>query len=203
MESCHKNRAIDKGVRSMRRGLDFGLTRRFIGVVSGPVPKLNLEVAQIQPTQDLHDRIWTKPSLSQRSISNSRLVLRLSHSVMTSIPKPDLIIPTSDATVDVKIIDGGRLTVPAAATYVWGPVLPGHEKFSAMSYAFFIENHAQKKRIMFDLGLRKDPENYAPVHSNFLKDPTKGAIVEVDKDVATQLQEGGIDLKSVDAIVWR
>lgn len=117
---------------------------------------------------------------------------------MASLPE-SIGIPASNDIVNVKAMDAGRIS-SASSAFVWGPVLQGHEKFSTMSYSFLIQNDARRKCILFDLGIRKDSENYAPVISEVLKN---GIVLDVEKDVATQLQEGSIDLKSIDAIVWR
>jgi hypothetical protein len=105
-------------------------------------------------------------------------------------------IPSSTATVEVKAIDGGSLTI--TASFAWKPVLPGHETFRATSYSFLVENKAKGKRVLFDLGLRKDL-GWTPKIWNVVKDVK----FEIDKDVPTQLVEGGVPLESVDAVIWR
>lgn len=104
-------------------------------------------------------------------------------------------IPSSTATVEVKAIDGGSLTI--TASFAWKPVLPGHETFRATSYSFLVENKAKGKRVLFDLGLRKDL-GWTPKIWNVVKDVK----FEIDKDVPTQLVEGGVPLESVDAVIW-
>jgi len=78
------------------------------------------------------------------------------------------------------------------------PILPGRETFSPLAFSFFIENHAKDKRIVFDLGIRKDPENGTPA----FRERVKTFKMDVLKDVATQLNDAGIELESVDAVIW-
>ena len=55
--------------------------------------------------------------------------------------------------------------------------------------------------MLFDLGMRKDWQNLAPSIVSMIK--TVGADIKVEKDVSEILEEGGIDLKDIDGIIWR
>ena len=68
------------------------------------------------------------------------------------------------------------------------------------NFAFLIEHNGQK--ILFDLGVRKDWEANSPPS---LVDPMKlgGWKVEVEKSVSEILQDNGISLDSIDAVIWR
>jgi len=112
----------------------------------------------------------------------------------------DFFLPASDKTVSVKAIDGGRIAL-APADLVWSPVVPGRETFDAISYAFLVESQSQNKSIMFDLGIRKDIENATPANTKWFKLPN-GPKVIVERDVASQLRDGGVDLESINAIIW-
>ncbi|KAF8068092.1 beta-lactamase-like protein [Lyophyllum atratum] len=111
----------------------------------------------------------------------------------------DLGIPASTATVDVKVFDLSSPEDKILASLFMLPVLPGHEDLRGPPmYAFLIEH--QGKRVMFDLGPRKDPENSAPAISNLVKDK----ILQVfgEKDITDQLTEAGIPLESIEAVIW-
>ena len=55
---------------------------------------------------------------------------------------------------------------------------------------------------MFDLGARKDMENYAPaLKEQALSHPL--ANLSVDRDIMEQLTEGGVTLESIDTVIWR
>jgi hypothetical protein len=54
---------------------------------------------------------------------------------------------------------------------------------------------------MFDLGVRKDPQNLVPALAA-LATPDVFQI-EQPKDITELLQDGGIPLASIDAVIWR
>lgn len=112
--------------------------------------------------------------------------------------QPELSVPASNAIVDVKLIHGGNVTVNKTAIF-WGPVLSGREKNKVPAWCFLIENNAQNKRVMFDLGTAKDTRLWPASVVAQLPLFT----IDVEKDVATQLKEGGVPLESVDAVIWR
>ncbi|KAJ7137331.1 beta-lactamase-like protein [Mycena crocata] len=107
-------------------------------------------------------------------------------------------IPSSTATVDVKVFNVVNFTSTAAV--LLQPVLPGHESIPFPAHAFLVEHPAAKKRLMFDLGLRSDPLNLVPsIASGFASgeyhvDPFKG--------ITELLEDGGISLDTIDAVVW-
>ncbi|KAK4497575.1 hypothetical protein PRZ48_012026 [Zasmidium cellare] len=74
-------------------------------------------------------------------------------------------------------------------TRFWYPVIKGHEISTSPSYSFLIEHKTKDKtrRLLFDLGLRKDWNNLAP----FVLDRfTKGTwILHAEKNVADILEE--------------
>ncbi|KAJ7695487.1 hypothetical protein B0H17DRAFT_930768 [Mycena rosella] len=114
----------------------------------------------------------------------------------------DLGIPASSSTVTVKAFNvvEGTIAVPASSFFT--PVLPGHEHLMAPVFAFLIENTTTKQRVMFDLGLRKDLENAAPAIAEIFK---AGGIttMSVERDIVEQLVDTGVDLNSINAVVWR
>jgi hypothetical protein len=79
------------------------------------------------------------------------------------------------------------------------PVLPGHELFHAPVFAFLVEHTTTGRRVMFDLGVRKDPENAAPRIVEMLK----GGAIVVDRDITEQLADDGVDLGSISGVIWR
>ncbi|EPQ56220.1 Metallo-hydrolase/oxidoreductase [Gloeophyllum trabeum ATCC 11539] len=109
-----------------------------------------------------------------------------------------LSIPPSNATVDVKILNAGNLHL--AASLFMRPVVPGHENFVIPIYAFLVEHPAKDKKVLFDLGVRKRLEELSPATSRVLE--ALRCTADVEKDVATQLTEGGVNLASVNAIIW-
>ncbi|KAJ7638203.1 beta-lactamase-like protein [Roridomyces roridus] len=114
----------------------------------------------------------------------------------------DLGIPPSSSTVSVKIFDiiNDPSQVLANAASFLSPVGEGHENLTCPCYAFLIENTTTKQRVMFDLGPRKDLENGA----TYVKEAVKAGHLRmpVSKDATEQLEEAGVDLKSISAVIW-
>lgn len=54
---------------------------------------------------------------------------------------------------------------------------------------------------MFDLGIRKDYQNYSPTIANYI--PTTNYTIEVTKNVADILDENDIPISSIEAVIWR
>lgn len=115
----------------------------------------------------------------------------------------DIVIPPSSSTVSVKaliaftriVVPGGAFLTRTPGTQEEGPikdlVAPGH--------SFLVEHPPTGRKIVFDLGIRKNREGHAPA---MLK--AAGSFeTEVKKDVSEQLREGGVDLESIEAVIWR
>ncbi|KAJ7638142.1 beta-lactamase-like protein [Mycena rosella] len=111
-------------------------------------------------------------------------------------------IPASSSTVTVKafnlVNDPSKVSISASLFLT--PVLPGHESLRCPAFAFLIENAATKRRVMFDLGPRKDLENAAPSLAEAFK---AGALdMPMKRDIVEQLTDNGVDLKSISAVIW-
>ncbi len=107
---------------------------------------------------------------------------------------PILDIPTSEYTVRVRMIDPGAVMTVKAELFI-KPVQKGHELLNLTCVAFLIEHAPSGKKVMFDLGVRKDYWNLAPVIQKRL-----GAAIpslRVDGDTPAVLQENGISLESI------
>ncbi|KAJ7642755.1 beta-lactamase-like protein [Mycena polygramma] len=112
----------------------------------------------------------------------------------------DLGLPRSTATVSVKVFNVGNTTLVNEAHGFVAPVLPGHESINVPMFAFLVEHEGSQKRVMFDLGIRNDTENFAPSVEGFF---TSGvAQVSPHKGIHELLQDGGISLASIDAVIW-
>ncbi|KAI9744096.1 MAG: hypothetical protein M1818_002248 [Claussenomyces sp. TS43310] len=111
---------------------------------------------------------------------------------------PDLKIPSSSTTVQVRIIDTtSQINDGIRAEGFFSPVTPGFEMLHAPSYSFLIE-HSSGRKFLFDLGVRKDHENFAPRIAEMLN----GCDIQVEKGVREQLEEHGIDGQDIEAIIW-
>ncbi|EEB89441.1 hypothetical protein MPER_12458, partial [Moniliophthora perniciosa FA553] len=111
-------------------------------------------------------------------------------------------LPQGTATVSIHAINVAADSSRSLARLFIEPVLPGRETMANPQYAFLIEHAGSGRRIMFDLGARKDMENFAPaVKERFLSLP--GFNIKVEKDVVEQLQEGNVHLDTIDTVIWR
>ncbi|KAJ6619866.1 hypothetical protein B0H10DRAFT_2363672 [Mycena sp. CBHHK59/15] len=98
-------------------------------------------------------------------------------------------IPLSDATVDVKVFNVGTASLVNTTHAFLHPVLPGRQSITFPLFAFLVEHTTSQKRIMFDLGMRKDPMNFAPSISGLFSAGI--AQVPPHKDITELLEEGG------------
>jgi hypothetical protein len=117
-----------------------------------------------------------------------------------STSPPHLDIPESQVSVTVRILDTGARASVAAAVFL-DPVILGHELLAnSPAYPFLIE-HESGFKVLFDLGFRKDWQNYAPT---LLKMFDSASItIEAEKDVVDVLEEGGVRKEEINAVIWR
>ncbi|KAF7301107.1 Metallo-beta-lactamase superfamily protein [Mycena indigotica] len=112
----------------------------------------------------------------------------------------DFGIPASSATVDVKAFNVASFTLNNLTHVFVKPVLPGQETITLPIFAFLLEHKPTKRRFMFDLGIRNDPENLPPTFAGLFK--SKTITLGKFKDITQLLVDGGIALKSIKAIFW-
>ncbi|KAF7311570.1 Metallo-beta-lactamase superfamily protein [Mycena kentingensis (nom. inval.)] len=112
----------------------------------------------------------------------------------------DFGIPEQSATVDVRAFNVGNLSIVGAASAVFSPTLPGHESVTLAMHAFLVEHPPTKTRLMFDLGLRKDVENFPSAISSVF-DAGVFAVNE-EKDITQLLVDGGVPLETIDTVIW-
>ncbi|KAJ7759167.1 beta-lactamase-like protein [Mycena metata] len=113
----------------------------------------------------------------------------------------DFGIPVSSATVDVRVFNVANVTFinKAGGPSLIEPILPGREALEFSAYAFLVEH--KTSRLMFDLGTRADPKNYAPSIAGFFS----SGILQLQspaKDIFELLREGGIALNSINTVIW-
>jgi glyoxylase-like metal-dependent hydrolase (beta-lactamase superfamily II) len=123
---------------------------------------------------------------------------------MTQMPPP-MLIPASQNTVEVSIVDTTSFMSGFPASTFVEPDVPGFDTMNAGSYAFVIKHKhpgsgSKYDTLVFDLGVRKDWENLPKTFVEGIK--TAGFGISVEKDVATILRDNGQDLNEVGAIIW-
>jgi hypothetical protein len=112
-------------------------------------------------------------------------------------------IPSSDRTVNVKMISAGTAFGTASPFFAADPDLPHANTTVAAVYAFLLEHPHSGRRVLFDLGFRKDLDNLSPFIQKAFSGPDGKMPFFVDKDVPDQLVDGNVTLDSIDTVIWR
>lgn len=118
----------------------------------------------------------------------------------TSPPKFE--IPTGQRIASLKLINTVNFG-PAVLKGLMGPPIPHVTTLgsgSSPSLSFLLE-HSSGRRLVWDLGIRKDWQNHAPVIANYI--PTRNYTIEVTKNVIEVLEEEGVKGSSIEAVIWR
>ncbi|KAJ7642783.1 beta-lactamase-like protein [Mycena polygramma] len=112
----------------------------------------------------------------------------------------DFGIPPSNATVEVRVFDVGSVTLVNQTHNFFLPTLPGRDTVTVPAFSFLVEHTSSQKRLMFDLGIRNDTENFAPSVEGFFSSGI--AQVDAPKGIHELLEDGGISLSSIDSVIW-
>jgi glyoxylase-like metal-dependent hydrolase (beta-lactamase superfamily II) len=108
-------------------------------------------------------------------------------------------LPKSDSTIRLRAIDA-KTNMSLHFVRFMEPEIEGFDTVNFTSVCFLIENIKLNKKILFDCGARKDFEKYSPVTKERLNAIIKGMTIEAD--VNDVLVDAGIDLVSIDSIIW-
>jgi len=114
----------------------------------------------------------------------------------------DFAIPAGEAIAAVKLINPVNFG-PAVLQGLMGPPIPHVRTLgqgNSPSLSFLIE-HSSGRRLVWDLGIRKDWNNYAPKIANYI--PGRNYTIEVEKNVVEILEDGGVTGDSIEAVIWR
>ena len=110
----------------------------------------------------------------------------------------DLKIPASSSAVQVFVIDT-TAKLHIQSTIMFKPEIADMGEIVVPCFAFLI-SHSSGRKILFDLGIRKDWENSAPLMIKYLQ--MANMTTNVTKDVADILKENGHKTEEIEAIVW-
>lgn len=113
---------------------------------------------------------------------------------------PELGIPPSPHTVNVSIIDTTATIRGCLAHLFLSSPVEGYEWMASPDFAFLIRHPGLKRAMLFDLGIRKDWENLSPAQLTPIK--ALGWKLHVEKDVREILDEAGVDVSGIEAIIW-
>ncbi len=119
----------------------------------------------------------------------------------TAKTPPPLNIPDSKSIVNVHIINSTSRIKDIPFSVFTTPPYHGLDDLDCPAFSFLIEHASSGRKLLFDLGVRKDWENSPAMIVKRIKDG--GWKVTVEKGVAEILQEGGVAPKDIEAIIWR
>ncbi|KAJ4142995.1 hypothetical protein NW765_000133 [Fusarium oxysporum] len=117
------------------------------------------------------------------------------------MPSSAIIIPPSETSVDVSIIDTKSYFGPLGVEYFLKPGTVGaHKTVGAAFYCFLVHHKPSNTRLLFDLALRKDVENLSRSMRKSIEQG--GWEVNVPTDIADILSSNTVPLESINGIVW-
>lgn len=90
---------------------------------------------------------------------------------------------------------------PAILSRFMAPAVPGLDTFATSPSLCFLLEHSDGRKIVWDLGIRKDYGSYSPEIARYI--PTTKYDIDVDKNVVEILQEHGVNPQDIDAVIWR
>ena len=132
-----------------------------------------------------------------RYLQSNRLVT-LEQEIMS---QSTLNIPSSDSTVNVHIIDSTAHISGIPAGFFMEPAIKGYDIVDAPAYSFLVEHPKDGRKVVFDLGVRKDWENLPP---SIVKRAKEGNYsITIERSVAEILEAGGVKPIDIEAIIWR
>ncbi|KAF9882620.1 hypothetical protein FE257_005954 [Aspergillus nanangensis] len=81
------------------------------------------------------------------------------------------------------------------------PPIKGHDYLNLTTYAFYIHHRRLGKKILYDMGARKDWWNLPPHVLHAIQ--SKGVQgMRITSEIDEILSDGGVDPKTIDAVVW-
>jgi glyoxylase-like metal-dependent hydrolase (beta-lactamase superfamily II) len=108
-------------------------------------------------------------------------------------------LPAGDVSVNVAFICNALLSGLPMSRFA-KPNIRGLEKLQQIpSFSFFIE-HPSGRRLMFDLGPRKDLKNLSPMLTERMA--KAGWEAEVTQEVPEILEQHGIPIESIENVIW-
>ena len=113
--------------------------------------------------------------------------------------KPAIEIP-SGSTITVKLINPVNFG-PVQISRFMAPAVPGMETFEQIPSLCFLLEHPSGRKLVWDLGIRKDYDNYSPKIAQYI--PLAYSRIECTKSVADVLQDHEYSLDAIEAVIWR
>ncbi|KAM5344096.1 hypothetical protein ACJ41O_012633 [Fusarium nematophilum] len=113
--------------------------------------------------------------------------------------RPSISIPPGEAIQAVRLINPVNFG-PAIIKRFMEPPVPGLETFTSSPSLSFLLEHRSGRKLVFDLGIRKDYENYSPTIAKYI--PTTNYDIKVMGSVADILRDNGVSLDRVEGVIW-
>ncbi|KAF3385128.1 Cytochrome P450 monooxygenase andK [Penicillium rolfsii] len=80
------------------------------------------------------------------------------------------------------------------------PDIPQHQYLDLPSFSFLIDHPRSQRKILFDLGLRKEFSSHPPAVGKFLRE--SGWDLQVTKDIPEILKEGNLSPTDIEAVIF-
>ena len=109
-------------------------------------------------------------------------------------------MPSGDTVLAVKLINPVNFG-PAILERFMAPPVPGLETFKTSPSLSFLLEHPSGRKLVWDLGIRKDYGSYSKSITEYLS--TTKYDIQVTKNVVDILQEHGIPGSDIEAVIWR
>lgn len=108
-------------------------------------------------------------------------------------------MPTGHTAITVKLINPVTFG-PSVLDRFMAPPVPGLETFEAVPSNCFLLEHPSGRRLVWDLGIRSDYQNYSAKIAAYI--PTTKYNIQLHGDVASNIRDGGIELEQIEGVIW-
>lgn len=117
------------------------------------------------------------------------------------IKVPDFAVPSGTQSVQVRIIDSTSRIGKLPAEFLMKPPVQGLQYMPELPAWSFLIEHPSGKKVLFDLGVPRDHQDFSPTIRAHLK--RQGWDVHVEKDVIDILEEHRVAADQITSIIWR
>ena len=131
----------------------------------------------------------------------SRTEYPSNESANPKVATSNLDIPHSDCTVDVSILNTTSSIRNIPVPVFLQPSYEGFNQTDIPVYSFLISHPPSGRKVLFDLGIRKDWEDLAPSVMERIKEI--GMTIDVEENITDILRAGGVDPKDINSVIWR
>ena len=90
---------------------------------------------------------------------------------------------------------------PSKLSRFMEPPVEGFEGHASVPSLCFLLEHPSGRKLVWDLGIRKDYTNYSPKIAEYI--PTTGYTINAPKNLSEILEDGGVRLEEVEGVIWR